>query len=109
VDFVAGTTHPLDSLQPLVDAIDEQDEQLEAAVGIAVNRARVALSEGQDWQLPLVAARDRLGPSPERSYDRLVWWPTFHRLLVSTSVGVTVFWLVLFGLGRYFPITARYL
>ena len=108
-DFVAGTTHPLESLQPLVDAIDDSNERVEAGVTMAVNRARVALSEGQDWRAPLEAARDRLGTSLEGSYDRLVWWPTFRRLLVSTSVGVSVFWLTLLGLGRYFPIAARYL
>jgi hypothetical protein len=94
---------------PLVGAIDEPDKQVEAAVAIAVNRARVALSEGQDWQAPLAAVRDRLGTSPERSYDRLLWWPTFRRLLISTCVGVAVFWLAVRSLGQYFPIAARYL
>jgi hypothetical protein len=109
-DFIAGTTHPLESLQPLADAIDEPDQQLEAAVTIAVNRARVALSEGKDWQAPLAAARDRLGTSAGHSYDRLIWWPTFRTLIISTSIGVTVFWLALVGLGPYFPrIAARYL
>jgi hypothetical protein len=107
VDFVAGATHLLDPLQVLVDAIDDPGEQTEAAVGLAVNQARVALSEGADWQLPLATIRPRLGTEPDSAYRRLVWQPVFRSLLVATAVGVSVFWLAVIVLKPYFPIVAR--
>ena len=106
-DFVAGATHPLEPLQMLVDAIDDSGEQLEATVGLAVNRARVALSEEADWQLPLATIRPRLGSAPDSDYHRLVWRPAFRSLLTATAVGVTVFWLAVLVLKPYFPLFAR--
>jgi hypothetical protein len=67
-----------------------------------VNRARVALSEGGDWQAPLAEIRERLGDAPEEMYRRLMWGPVFRALLRVTTVGVIVYWLAIRGLGRFF-------
>lgn len=107
VDFIAGATHSLDPLQLLVAAIDDPGEQLEAAVGVALSQARVAVSEGQDWQLPLAEIRHRLGTAPDSDYRRFVWRPAFRSLLIATAVGVSVFWLAVIVLKPYFPIVAR--
>ena len=102
VDFVEGTTHSLDSLERLVEAIDNPDEKIEARVALAVNRARVALSEERDWQAPLAAARDQLDVKAERLYTRLLFRAMFRALFITTAAGVAVFWLAVLGLGPYF-------
>jgi hypothetical protein len=107
-DFTAGATEPLEPLQGLADLIDDPDEQLEAAVTIAVNRGRVALSEGGDWQAPLAEIRGRLGDAPEAMYRRLMWGPTFSTLLRVTSVGVIAYWLGMWFLQSFLPAITAY-
>ena len=92
VDFVEGSTAPPDALQSLADAISDPDDRVEATAIVAVNRARVAISEDRDWQAPLTAVRPSLGDTPERIHNRFLWWAAFRALLVSMAVGVAVFW-----------------
>src|SRR5262245_21689004 len=104
VDFAGGTVLPLDPLQRLVDAIDDPDERLEASVSIALSRARVALSQGEDWQQPLAAARATLGSAPLPLYDKLLWRTTFRQVLIATLLGLAVYWLAINVLAPYFPV-----
>ncbi len=99
VDFVGGTTQPLDPLERLVDAIEDPDEQIEAGVALAADRARIALVEGNDWRAPLAAARDRLGVTAERWHNRMLFWPMFRTLFIAAAIGVAIFWLAVLGLG----------
>ena len=97
-DFVSGTTHPLEPLDQFSAGIDDAELQVEAIATTAVNRARVAVSEGQDWQAPLAAIRHRLGDAPNRVYTNFLWRPVFRTLLITTTIGVIVFWLALYFL-----------
>lgn len=92
-DFVAGTTRPIEPLESLAHAIADPDERLEAVVALAVYRGRAALADGGDWETPLAAVRDDLGPSADALYRRIVWRPTFVRLLSAALVGLAVFWV----------------
>jgi hypothetical protein len=100
VDFVSGITNPLAPLEAMTRQIDDPAGRLEASVTVAMNRARAALAEGQDWRPPLADARVLLDADADRIYDRLVRRPVLRALLVTTAVGVALFWvadLVLLG------------
>jgi hypothetical protein len=99
IDFAAGTAKPLDPLTPLAGAIEDDDARTAACVSLAVHRARVAFAEGRDWKGPLAAVRDRLGTAPDRPYRTVVWRPMFRQLLITTAVGVIVFWIAVFAFG----------
>jgi hypothetical protein len=94
IDFVSGRTPALEPLALVVDEIEPLAERQESAVGLAVNRARVALAQGRDWQEPMAAVREPLGPGVEQTYERLVWRPTFRNVLLTTGIGAIVFWIV---------------
>jgi hypothetical protein len=106
VDFVDGSTAPLDTLQTLADAIADPDDGVEATAFVAVNRAQVAISEDRDWQAPLAAVRPSLGDTPERIHNRFLWRAAFRALLVSMAVGVAIFWAAVLVLGPYFANSA---
>lgn len=105
IDFTEGSSAPLAQLETLADALSDPDDRIGAAASVAVNRARVAIAEDRDWQAPLAAIRDSLGDTPERIYNRFLWWTTFRALLVATAAGVAIFWAAVYALGPYFPIS----
>lgn len=107
VDFVEGSTAPPDGLQTLANAISDSDDRVEATAIVAVNRAQVAISENGDWQAPLAAVRPSLEDRAERIHNRFLWWPTFWTLLITTAVGVAIFWAAVYALGPHFPISAQ--
>jgi hypothetical protein len=101
VAFTEGSTPALDSLEQLADEIAEPDSRLEAGVSLAVLRARIALAEGGDWQAPLTAVRAAIGDSANVLFDRFLRQAMFRSLLMATTIGVVVFWIVVLGLGPH--------
>jgi hypothetical protein len=106
-DIVGGITRPLEPLDLLAEAIEAPDQRVEVLTSLALNRARVALAEGSDWQSALATGRDRLGLEPESLYRRFLSRPTFRALLIATTSGMILFWIGLLGLRPFFPLGGR--
>ena len=95
VDFAAGAPGDLAALRATAAALDDPDERLEAEVEVAVNAARVEVAARRDWQPPLLAVRERLGPEPTAILWRHAWPRAFRGMFVAAVIGVAAFWFFL--------------